>query len=250
MQDAAPAVSSTAAPLFAQPARLALRVLAAAAALLAIFFLAEEVHRHLQEIESWVAGLGPWGPLAFVAIFVLGTSLLVPESVLAIVAGAIFGMSWGGAMAVAGTLLAGALQYTLARRLLRERIRQLLDARPRFAAIESAVRRDEVRLQWLLRLTPLNPALLNYLLGAAGVRFPPFLLACLAQIPHLFLELYLGHAGRHMTAQAAGVVPQSQLHHLAVYGGLALAILAVAVVSRAAQKAVSDALAAAPLRAG
>ena len=77
-------------------------------------------------------------------------------------------MAWGAV--VAGGLLASALQFTFARRLLRARIERTLAAKPSLAAIQPAVTQDELRLQLLLRLTPLNPATIRYLLGAAGVR--------------------------------------------------------------------------------
>jgi hypothetical protein len=54
---------------------------------------------------------------------------------------------------------------------LRARIQRALAARTSLAAIQRDVRRDEFRLQVLLRPTPLNPATINYPLGAAGVRF-------------------------------------------------------------------------------
>lgn len=226
-----------------QRPRLLRLLLAVAAALIAILLLAEEVHRHLTAIEAWVAGLGPWGPLAFVALFVIGTSLLVPESVLMVIAGTLFGLAEGGAVAVAGSLLAAGFQYALARRLLRGRIRAVLAAKPQLAAIERAVRRDETRLQWLLRLTPLSPTLISYLLGAAGVRFGGFLLACLAQLPQLFLELYLGHAGRHLASLAGDDGHPARLHDLALFGGLGLAIGLVVLLSQAARQAVAGAMA-------
>jgi len=72
---------------------------------------------------------------------------------------------------MAGSLLTGALQFALARQLLRAPIQRALAARPSMAAIQHAVSRDQFRLQVLLRLTPLNPATISYLLGATGVRF-------------------------------------------------------------------------------
>ena len=61
-----------------------------------------------------------------------------------------------------------------------------------------AVARSELKINMLLRLTPLNPATVSYILGATGVRFPGFLLACLALTPHLLIEVYFGFAGKHL----------------------------------------------------
>jgi uncharacterized membrane protein YdjX (TVP38/TMEM64 family) len=197
-----------------------------------------EVRHHIQAIDVWIHSLGPWGPVAFVGLFVLATSLLVPDSVLCIIAGALFGLGWGVAAVLTGSVLAGALQFALAHKLFRARIQRALAARPSLALIQRAVRRDEFRLQVLLRLTPLNPATISYLLGAAGVRFSGFLIASLAVAPALVVEVYFGRVGRH-TAQLAGTdLRTAHLHDLAIIGGLAVCVAAMFFLSRMARKVV------------
>jgi uncharacterized membrane protein YdjX (TVP38/TMEM64 family) len=220
-------------------------VFAGAALLLVVAIVAagDEIKHHVGAIEAWIEGLGPWGVVGFVAIYVAATSLLFPESALSIIAGALFGIAWGLAAAALAMLLAAVLQYTLARRLLRGRIERLLAARPLLASIERAVRRQELRLQLLLRLAPLNPATISYLLGAAGVRFGGFMLACLAVAPHLLLEVYFGYAGRHVAHMAARDHQELYVHDLAVLGGLAIAMVVLALVSKMAYKAVLGAVA-------
>jgi uncharacterized membrane protein YdjX (TVP38/TMEM64 family) len=144
---------------------------------LAILAAGDEIKDHAAAVETWIAGLGPWGIAGFVAINIAATSLLVPESALSIIAGALFGLAWGIAAAALAMLLAAVLQYALARRLLHERIERLLAGRPLLVSIERAVKKQEFRLQLPLRLAPLNPATISYLLGATGVRFGGFVLA-------------------------------------------------------------------------
>ena len=184
--------------------------------LLAVLLLGSELRDHLDAIESWIQGLGPWGPLTFVAVFVLATSLLVPATLLSIPAGALFGMAWGVAAVVGGSLLAGSVQYALSRHVLREPIERKLAANSSLAAIQRAVKRNELRLQVLLRLSPLNPATISYLLGAAGVRFTGFLTACLALVPGLAIEVYFGHAGKHAARMVGHEQPSDRVHELSV----------------------------------
>jgi len=139
------------------------------------------------------------------------------------------------------------LQYGLARRLLAARIERWLRARPALAAIQSAVLRDEIRLQTLLRLTPLNPASLNYSMGAAGVRFPGFLLTSLATTPHLLLEVWFGYAGRHVVRIAGRSARAVIMHDVAVMGGLAVCLVTVLLLSKVARRAVAEAVAAGDL---
>src|SRR6478752_7465642 len=107
---------------------------------------------HVLEIERWVVGLGPAGPAILIGLLVLGTSILIPESLFAIVAGALFGLDRGFLIVVAGNLIAASVQYGLARSFLHDRIQRMLASRPQLAAIQRAVLQDEVRLQLLLRL--------------------------------------------------------------------------------------------------
>jgi uncharacterized membrane protein YdjX (TVP38/TMEM64 family) len=202
-----------------------------------------EIEHHISAIESWITKFGPWGVLTFVGLFALATSVLLPDTVLCIIAGALFGLGWGVAAVLAGSVLAAAIQFTLAHQLLRARIQRTLAARPSLAAIQRAVSRDEFRLQVLLRLTPLNPATISYLLGAAGVRFSGFLIACLALTPNLVIEVYFGHVGKHVARLAGSDGRNTHLHDLAIIGGLAVCIAVMVLVSRMARKAVTQAVA-------
>jgi uncharacterized membrane protein YdjX (TVP38/TMEM64 family) len=202
-----------------------------------------EIEHHINAIESWITKLGPWGVLAFVGLFILATSVLLPETVLCIIGGALFGLGWGVAAALAGSILAAAIQFALAHQLLRARIQRTLAARPSLGAIQRAVSRDEFRLQALLRLTPLNPATISYLLGAAGVRFSGFLIACLALTPNLIIEVYFGHVGKHAARLAGSNARATHLHDLAIIGGLAVCVAVMVLVSRMARKAVTQAVA-------
>jgi uncharacterized membrane protein YdjX (TVP38/TMEM64 family) len=207
---------------------------------IAIVLAGDEIKLHVGAIESWIASLGPWGIVVFIALYVAATTLLFPESVLSMAAGALFGLWWGLAVAAVSALLAATLQYALARQLLRARVERALAARPSLAAIERAVSRQEFRLQALLRLTPLNPATISYLLGAAGVRFGGFMVACLGIAPHLLLEVYFGYAGRHVAHMAGRDAQAVYVQDVVIVGGLLVAMVVLFLISRIAYKAVLE----------
>jgi len=215
----------------------ALQYLGAALVLAAaLVVIGHDVATHVDAVAGWIDGLGHWGPIAYVLIFIVATTLLVPESLLGITAGALFGVGPGLALTLLGSVAACALQYGLAHGLLRDRVQRALGARPSVAAIMRAIHTDELRLQVLLRLTPLNPAIVSYLLGAAGVRFGGFLLTSLAQAPHILFEVWFGNAGRQVaTAGASG----SGLHSAVVGLGLVVGLVGLIVVSRAARRALT-----------
>jgi uncharacterized membrane protein YdjX (TVP38/TMEM64 family) len=223
--------------------RVTLPIIAVAAVVIVlIVVLGREAGHHITSIERWIVALGPTGLAVFVGLLVVGTSVLVPESLFGIAAGAVFG-TWTGFVAVlVGNVLAASVQYVLARRLLRTRIQQMLSSRPQLAAVQRAVLQDETRLQVLLRLTPLNAASLSYVFGAAGVRFAGFLFACVGLIPHLLMEVYLGHAGQHLTRVSTGARSPSFAHEAVTFGGLAITAIVVLVVSKIARRTIERTL--------
>lgn len=223
--------------------RWVLWLTAAAVVVVGIVLLGQAIALNLSALEGWIHGLGPWAFVVFVGAFLLLTTFFVPDTLLAIVAGAVFGMVGGTlAVSVAG-LLAAALQYVLARTLLHRRIAGWLSGRPRLAAIQDAVRRDQVRLQWLLRLTPFNPTTVSYLLGATGVRFGSYLLACLGLLPAFVVEVYVGYAGRSLASASQRREAAGPWHDVLTACGLVGCVLVLVWMGRRARRAVREATA-------
>jgi uncharacterized membrane protein YdjX (TVP38/TMEM64 family) len=206
--------------------------------IIALVVVGHEAELHLQAIEDWVAALGPWGRLAFVGALILGTSALLPESVFGLAAGALFGLAWGFGLTLLGNILAAALQYGLARWILHDPIQRALERRPLLRALQGAVVREGIRFQIMLRLTPLNPALISYLLGGAGARFGGFLVASLVLGLHSIIEVYLGHAGKQLVAKGLSGSEEHWQHTLPMLAGAAIGIAAIVLVSRVAHRAV------------
>lgn len=211
--------------------------------LISVIFMGHEVVQNIKAIETWIMGLGTWGIVAFVAMFVVTTSFLMPDSILCIASGVLFGPVWGIVAILFGILIAAMLQFLLARRLFQAGIQREISQRPALAAIQRAVIQDEFRLQVLVRLTPVNPAILNYLLGATHVSVSGFLFACLAHMPAVMVEVYFGHASTNMVKSADGGLSHALLEYALLFGGLAACIAVLVIVSRMARKALVEAIA-------
>ncbi|MGB1881983.1 MAG: TVP38/TMEM64 family protein [Gammaproteobacteria bacterium] len=223
--------------------------LCAALIITAVVFIGEEIAQHVAAFETWLAGLGPWALLIAVVLYAMLSTVFVPDMLLGIIAGASFGFTQGLMVAAAGCVLGAVLQYWLGRNLLKPTIDRMLDSRPSLKAVQRAVLLQEFKLQALLRLTPLNRALTSYLFGAAGVRFTPFLMACVALAPHLCLEVYFGYAGKHLAKNAGESTSSVLLHDAMIFGGLGVALLVMVQVSRVAREAV-EAVTETPLESG
>lgn len=198
------------------------------------------------DLERLLGELGPWGPVLFVAIFVVATMLFFPESVLSIAAGAIFGLVGGLAWTAVGGLLAVAATFVVGRTVLGRRVRASLAGHPRLAAIEQATESQGARLAFLLRLSPLNFSLLNWMLAVSRLRFRVVMLTSLGMIPGNLSTTYMGYAARHTAdlATRANTDPNAPLapgdsiaHEIALYSGLVASVVVSVLVTRIAVRA-------------
>ena len=142
---------------------------------------------------------------------------------------------------VVGGIAGAALDYVLAKKLLRDRIENVLQRHPKFLAMQRAVQREGLRLQFMLRLAPINAVSVSYVLGAAGVRFPPYMLASIGMAPALFVEVYLGHVAKHAGKTVAGVSRDSSTHLAITIAGLLVCIVLMITIGRMAQRALAEA---------
>ena len=245
LDDSSPQTSDRVRKLLARAtSRAAIPYLLSAAFLAgAVVFMGHEVVTNIGVIEAWLTGLGTWGVVAFVVLFVVSTSFLLPDSILCIASGALFGLWWGATAVMFGILLSATLQFFFARRLFHAGIQCEIARRPALAAIQRAVIQDELRLQVLVRLTPINPAIVNYLLGATHVRFFGFLLACLGHMPAILVEVYFGHASKNVVQLADGRPYHVFMENVVLFGGLAICVVVLVIVSRLARKALLEAIA-------
>lgn len=102
----------------------------------------------LEQIES----LGPWGPIALVALYVVACLCLLPGSVLTLAAGFLFGMAWGTATASLGVTLGATAAFLVARTLGREWVERRLATHPRFFRIDRAIGGQGFKIVVLTRL--------------------------------------------------------------------------------------------------
>jgi len=215
-------------------------VLAGAALAVAILVLGDEIGQHIDALEAWIGSAGPWAVGLFVLVYVVLNSVLVPDTLLGVVAGASLGFGQGLMGVAAGSFLAALVQFGLARRLFRRTIERFLEPRPALKAVQAAVRRQQLKLQILIRLTPLNRAVTSYVLGATDVRVGRFLAALPAVLPSLCVEVYFGYAGQRLARMVAPGHPVL-LHDVLIVGGVAGAIAVMAWISHVARRAVEAA---------
>ena len=172
--------------------------LAVAIALIVIFASrALPLDAILATLRAWVSAHGAVGMVGFGAAYVGLVLLLVPGAALTLIAGALFGPRWGVVIVAIATSVADAVVFLLARYVAGAAVQRLRRRYPRFSALDQALIDGGWRIVALLRLNPTIPySASNYLFGASGVAFLPYLLASgLFTLPGAFAYVYLGYVG-------------------------------------------------------
>jgi uncharacterized membrane protein YdjX (TVP38/TMEM64 family) len=181
--------------------------------------------------------LGPWGPVAFIALYVLGSIAFVPGALLTLAAGAVFGL-WRGALIVfTGAVLGSSAAFAIARTVGRNRVAAWLARDERMAAVGRAVAGKGFTVVLLLRLSPVFPYnLLNYALGLSGIRYRDFLMGSIGMLPGTFLYTYYGKVVGDVAALVAGAsAPRGPEYYVLLGLGLAATVAVTVVITRAAR---------------
>ncbi|MGI9242428.1 MAG: TVP38/TMEM64 family protein [Verrucomicrobiales bacterium] len=164
-----------------------------------VFFLRSKlpVEQWLGPVRDWIDQFGASGSIVLCLGIVLGTSLGLPGSISAIVAGLALGMAEGMLVAWIGISAGSSLCFLLSRWIFGQHVNQFVSARPRLTAIRGAVQRRGWTVLLMLRLTPLVPLVVtNYLAGVSGVRMIHAALAtAIGILPATMVYVGLGAAG-------------------------------------------------------
>ena len=175
-------------------------------------------HFDAAALEQWVRDAGMAGPVVFMLVYVLGTVLFLPGSVLTLAGGALFGPVLGTFYNLTGATLGATLAFLLARYIASEWVERKTGGR--LKQLKEGVEGEGWRFVAFVRLVPLFPFnLLNYALGLTRVKLSHYIIASyLCMLPGAIAYTYLGYAGREAVAGGEGLIQKSLL---------ALALLAV-----------------------
>jgi uncharacterized membrane protein YdjX (TVP38/TMEM64 family) len=205
---------------------IALLILIVAGAIAAVFW-AFDGHLTAAAVEAWVASLGVWAPVGFVALYALATVAMAPGSIFDLLGGALFGPYLGALLNLAGGGFGAALAFLVARYIARDWVQSR--AGPRTKGIMQSVDDDGWKFVAFVRIVPIFPYnVMNYLLGLTHIPFHHYILATLVfMAPATIIYTYIGHASRQAIAGNT-----DNLH----YALLALGLLAVLLVLPRAYK--------------
>ena len=148
------------------------------------------------EVLSW----GIWGPLAYILLFALGPSFLVPGLVMTMAGGLAFGTLWGSVYAMIGADLGALIAFGGGRFLGRSFVERVIGRR--FEKLLGQLKRHGFQITFYLRLVPVIPYnAFNLLAGASPITFRDYMWASvIGMFPGVILFAFLGDALWHPTS--------------------------------------------------
>ena len=138
-------------------------------------------------------------------------------------------------------IITAALSYFIASKLLRPRIEKMIEKHPKLRSVARAANREGLRLQLLMRLSPLNQVLASYAMATSGVRFMTFMTATVGMILPLFVGVYFGYVTSQVTKVAGKVSDHSAMHTVVTVGGFVVCVMLMIVITRLTTKALAEA---------
>ncbi|MEY4431720.1 MAG: hypothetical protein RLZZ533_1656 [Cyanobacteriota bacterium] len=193
----------------------------------------EQIARVLAALRS------PVGAVAFVPLYALWVTLLLPGVWASMLAGALYGPLWGSVLVFIGACLGAEAAFLIGRHWLREWTQQRLKALPRLRAVEQAVSREGLKLVLLTRLSPAFPfSLLNLAYGLSAVSLRDYSLGLIGILPGTVLFCGLGALAGDVARFGSVLAGQADAGTwgLRVIGLLAT-VAVVVLVGRAARRA-------------
>jgi uncharacterized membrane protein YdjX (TVP38/TMEM64 family) len=193
--------------------------------------------------DAWLPVLAsPLGAAAFVPLYALWVTLLLPGVWASMLAGALYGTVWGSLLVFIGACLGAEATFLLGRGWLREWARGQLQRAPKLQAIEQAVSREGLKLVLLTRLSPAFPfSLLNLAYGLSDVSLRDYSLGLIGILPGTILFCGLGalagDVARFGTVLSGEASPATWALRIA---GLLATLTSVWLVGRAAKRALEN----------
>ncbi|MGB5511363.1 MAG: TVP38/TMEM64 family protein [Woeseiaceae bacterium] len=209
-------------------------------------FLALVYGLYLLPFADWIEWVVGWvqhhpviGPVAYIGIVVIATVLFVPGSVSMMIAGYLFGLMSGIAVAAIGVAAGAQCAFLVGRKGARHWVESRVAGNPRLQAIEKGLHEEAFLIVVLTRLSLVIPFnVLNYAYGITSVRPGVHLWATtLGMLPAVALYVYLGTLARDLGQILSGEATPSELGYWIAAAGISAIVILTWAIHRAASRA-------------
>lgn len=193
---------------------------------------------YAQSAGDWLQSHGAVGPLVYIACFTLLAGLaLLPTYAQAIVGGFAFGVGTGTSAALAGFVGAAVVGYLVARIASGDKAERVIAEHVKWKAVHDELLRGgywkTLAIVTLIRIPPNSPfAITNLVLAATKVPLPIYIIGTLVGMaPRTFASVYIGSTFSDLNQIATPLWMKIT--------GIALTVIALAIVGMIANRAIS-----------
>lgn len=148
-------------------------------------------------LRGWLSTLGPNAMPAFIAVYLLASIFGLPNILLIVLAGTLFGFFNGIISASIADTLGAVACFLLGRTIARKWVESHIKQHSSFAQIDQAIQNKGWKILLLTRLSPLVPSnVLNYGFSCTNVNFWQYsFFSWLGMLPVIVVYIYLGSFG-------------------------------------------------------
>ena len=199
----------------------------------------------LQDSLRWIQGLGSWGLVVFILLYIAAAVFFLPAFILTLGAGAIYGVLRGTALVSVAATLAATAAFLVGRYFARDWVAKRIEGNPTFLAIDEAVARDGWKIVGLIRLSPAFPfVLLNYAFSLTRVSPQHYIIATwIGMTPGILMYVYLGSLAGDLVAIGAGQRTRTPAEWAFYVLGLTATVAVTVIVTRIARRALRQRIA-------
>lgn len=167
----------------------------------AVFFTVRELGymKYLQSpqlLKEAIDGLGFWGPVVFMLLWVASAVFLLPGAALGIVGGILFGPWFGTLYTALGATLGAVAAFLAGKYVARDMVQGMMEKNPKLSKIDEGVKKEGWRFVMLTRLVPVFPYnVQNYVYALTAIKLPLYALTTFVfMLPGVFAFSFAGGA--------------------------------------------------------
>ena len=164
----------------------------------------------ISQANEWIASQGEWAVPVFMAIYILAAIFGIPNIVLILAAGTLFGLTKGVLSASIADTLSIAACFIIGQTVGRRWLTKVINADSRFHKLDRVFAKKGWTIVLLTRLSPVLPSnILNYGFSLTKIDFWQYIFfSWLGMLPVIFTYVYIGTVGASILTLDQSQSPQ------------------------------------------
>lgn len=149
--------------------------------------------KNINHMQVWFRKFGAKGYIIYILIYILSCVLMLPGSVLTIIAGAAYGPVTGAIIALIGATLGASASFLIAKYIMKDTIKSVIGKSTIFDKVDNGFKENGYNFLILTRLVPIFPFnVQNYAYGLTGISTCTYIFwTFICMIPGAFIYTYM-----------------------------------------------------------